>query len=182
MKPSARVIAAALAVTLSACGGADAAAVSSAATASCTTQTLTTPILSTDCSTTAGYDTAVCLAGTPPVCTAGDGAGCACTGDGTNLWAAIAGVGLCGNNPELTRESWQSALCGAQTLIAKGDYAGACSKLQSLEADLYKKAVKATDKDIQHQDADALRQATQAAEAALDAAGTRCRNVTKAVI
>lgn len=180
MKPTLSLLAAA-ALALSACGGSEVADLSSAATAACTTQTLTAPVFAIDCSTTAGYDTATCLAGTPPVCAAGAGEGCACTGDGTNLWAAIGTVGLCSRNAEQTRAGWQTALCGMETLIAKGDYSGACNKLQALEADIYAKQAK-PDKDIQSADANALRQAAQAIEAAIEAAGTRCRNVTKLVI
>jgi hypothetical protein len=168
-------------VALSACGGASVASQSDAATIACTTQTLTTPIFSTDCSTTAGYDAAVCLAGTPPVCSAGTGTGCTCSGTGTNLWAAVGAVGLCGRYADQTRASWQSALCGTEVLIAKTDATGACSKVQALEADVYAKQTKATNKDIQTADADALRKAAQAIEAAITAAGTDCGSVTPAV-
>lgn len=173
-------VAAIAGAALTACGGADVASQSSAATLACTTQTLTTPVFTTDCSTTAGYDTAVCLAGTPPVCSAGTGSGCACSGTGTNLWAAVGAVGLCSRMADQTRASWQSALCDLEVLIAKPDYAGACSKIQGFESDVFAKQQK-YDKDIQHADGDTLRRAAQAVEAALTAAGTPCASVTPVV-
>jgi hypothetical protein len=165
--------------TLVACGSADVASESSAATLACTKQTLTT-VSTTDCSTTTGYDQAICLAGTPPVCSAGTGSGCSCTGVGTDLWAAIGAVGLCSRNAEQTRASWQSALCGMDVLLAKPDYAAACSKVQALESDIWSKQQK-YDKDVQHADADLLRKGAQAVEAAITAAGTTCKNTTALV-
>lgn len=179
MKPSRSLAALVAAIALSACGGADVASTSAEATIACTTRTLT-EVFTTDCSTTAGLDTAVCLAGPPPVCSAGAGAGCACTGEGTNLWAAVGAVGLCGRNAEQTRESLQSKLCGLQVLIAKGDVAAACDQIRAFESDVLAKQAK-LNKDIQYADANALRKAAQAIEAAIDATGTRCRNATKLV-
>jgi hypothetical protein len=179
MKLNAFLAAVLAGASLSACGGSDVASQSSAATLACTTQTLST-VFTTDCSGTTGYDKAICLAGTPPVCSAGAGNGCSCTGVGTNLWAAIGAVGLCSRNAAQTRASWQSALCGMDVLLAKPDYAAACAKVQALESDIWSKQQK-YDKDVQHADADALRKAAQAVEAALAAAGTTCNNTTALV-
>lgn len=179
MKPYAALVALVPAAALTACGGSELASSSSAATIACTTQTLG-EVFTTDCSSTAGHDVAVCLAGTPPVCTAGDGTGCTCEGEGTNLWAAVEAVGLCGRNAARTRESWNSKLCGMEALLAKGDLAGACAKIQSFESDVWAKQAK-YDKDVQHADADALRGAAQAIEAAFTAAGTECLAATPAV-
>lgn len=178
MKTIGIIAALAVSSTLSACGGAEVASVSSATKGViCGTPTLSA-VVTSDCSATAGADAAACLAGAPPVCAAGGGSGCACTGEGTNLWAAIGAVGLCSVNAGQTRAGWQSSLCAVQVKLDQNDLAGACARLQALESDILSKQ-RSVDKDIQHGDADLLRAGVQAAEDAITAAGTRCRNVTK---
>lgn len=161
-----------------ACGGVVVESASSAAKGVvCGTQTLTS-VFPTDCSAAVGYDAAICLVGAPPVCMAGDGAGCACTGEGTNLWAAVGAVGLCGLNAEQTRAGWQSELCDVQVSLEKGEHDVACGQLKALESDIASLGAD-RDADIQHDDAEALRVAVQEVEAAISAAGTRCRSVTR---
>jgi len=164
---------------LAACGAEDLSTSTSAATISCTTPSVGA-VFTTDCSTASGYDVASCLAGTPPVCVV-TRPGCSCSGDGSNLYAAIQGVTLCGRKVEQTRESMLSKLCGVETQLASGKPAGACTRIQDLESAIWAKQAK-LDKDIQHEDADALRAGAQAIEAALTAAGTTCPAVTPAVL
>lgn len=164
---------------LVACGTEDNLATStSAATIACTDPSVAA-VFSSDCSATTGFDVASCLVGAPPVCVV-TRPGCSCSGDGSNLYAAIQGVTLCSRNAEQTRESMLSKLCGVETQLAAGKPDGACKRIQDLESAIWAKQAK-LDKDIQHADADALRAGAQAVEAALAAAGTSCPAVTPAV-
>jgi hypothetical protein len=164
------------------CGGADSsvASRSDASTISCTTPTFGS-VVPTDCSTLTGADLTSCLIGTPPVCAATvtrGTPGCACTGEGTNLYAEVEAVGLCGRNAEQTRDGLQSSLCSAQIALAKGELAKACVQIQGFERKVFEKQTKALDKDINGADADALRAAAQDIEATI---GADCVAVTPVV-
>lgn len=176
MKPLALFAAANLAVAAVGCGGAaeSVASQSDAATISCGTPTLGA-IVPTDCSALTGADQATCLIGTPPVCAITKPGSCSCTGEGSDLYLAAQTVGLCGNNPAQTRAGLLSALCAATVNLASGDLGKACAKIQDFEGKVYEKQIKATNKDINTVDADALRAAAQDVEAAI---GAGCLAVT----